>query len=75
MPRQFVLTTGAGSTPAHRNWDRYILPTFEVQSMRLLKRLTLMIRDGVVEHVWYPVFPPDRNASQVLDWLVAHQRD
>ena len=51
------------------------LPTFEVQSMRLLKRLTLMIRDGVVEHVWYPVFPPDRNASQVLDWLVAHQRD
>ena len=48
------------------------LPTFEVQSMHLLKRLTLIIRDGTVEHVFYPVFPPDGNAQQVLDWLIAH---
>ena len=51
------------------------LPTFEVQSMRLLKRLTLIIRDGVVEHVFYPVFPPDRNAQQVVDWLITHHAD
>jgi peroxiredoxin len=48
------------------------LPMFEVQSMRLLKRLTVIIREGVVEHVFYPVFPPDRNAVQVLDWLLSH---
>jgi hypothetical protein len=36
-----------------------------VQSVRLLKRLTLVIRDGGVEHVFYPVFPPDKNAEQV----------
>lgn len=48
------------------------LPVFEVQSMRLLKRLTLIVRDGLVEHVFYPVFPPDTNAQEVLDWLVNH---
>ena len=48
------------------------LPQFEVGSMRLLKRLTLIVRDGVVEHVFYPVFPPDRNADDVLDWLRPH---
>jgi peroxiredoxin len=51
------------------------LPMFEVQSMRLLKRLTLIIRDGVIEHIFYPVFPPDRNAEEVLDWLKAHPID
>jgi peroxiredoxin len=48
------------------------LPQFDVGSMRLLKRLTLIIRDGVIEHVFYPVFPPDRNADQVLEWLACH---
>ena len=48
------------------------LPQFEVGQMRLLKRLTIIVRDGVVEHVFYPVFPPDRNADDVLDWLRAH---
>jgi peroxiredoxin len=47
-------------------------PFFEVQSMRLLKRLTLVLRNGVVEHVFYPVFPPDKNAQEVLDWLGDH---
>jgi peroxiredoxin len=45
------------------------LPTFETSGMTLLKRLTLVINDGVIEHVFYPVFPPDRNASEVLEWL------
>jgi peroxiredoxin len=48
------------------------LPTFKVQSMRLIKRLTLIIREGVIAHVFYPVFPPDRNAQEVVDWLTAH---
>jgi peroxiredoxin len=45
------------------------LPTFEAGGMTLLKRLTMVIDDGVVSHVFYPVFPPDRNAADVLDWL------
>ena len=47
------------------------LPTFEVASMTLIKRLTLIARDGVIEKVFYPVFPPDQNAAQVLSWLRA----
>ena len=45
------------------------LPTFEVESLTLIRRLTLLIRDGFVEHVFYPVFPPDKNADEVIDWL------
>jgi peroxiredoxin len=47
------------------------LPTFETSGMTLLKRLTVVINDGRIEHVFYPVFPPDRNASEVLAWLAA----
>ena len=50
------------------------LPTFETAGMTLLKRLTLVIRKGTIEHVFYPVFPPDRNADEVLAWLMARQR-
>jgi len=49
------------------------LPTFETSGMTLLKRLTLIIKDGIIEHVFYPVFPPDRNASDVLGWLAARR--
>jgi peroxiredoxin len=45
------------------------LPTFEAAGMTLLKRCTLVIDDGVITHTFYPVFPPDRNARDVLDWL------
>jgi peroxiredoxin len=50
------------------------LPTFVFRDMRLIKRLTLFIHDGVIEHVIYPVFPPDRSAEAALQWLkgVAH---
>ena len=47
------------------------LPTFEVDGMTLIKRLTLIARDGVIEKVFYPVFPPDRNADDVMRWLGA----
>jgi len=45
------------------------LPTFAVEGMALLKRLTLVISDGVIEHVFYPVFPPNRSADAALEWL------
>ena len=48
------------------------LPTFEVAGQTLMRRLALVIRDGVVEQVFYPVFPPDRNAEEVVRWLTAH---
>jgi peroxiredoxin len=50
------------------------LPTFEADGMRLVKRITLIIRDGRIEHVFYPVFPPDQSAEQVIDWLQRHPR-
>ena len=40
--------------------------------MELYKRLTLIIKDGRVEKVFYPVFPPDSNADEVLSWLGAN---
>jgi peroxiredoxin len=45
------------------------LPTFTVEEMRLYKRLTLVARAGTIVKVFYPVFPPDRNAEEVLAWL------
>jgi peroxiredoxin len=48
---------------------RLDLPTFEVAGEQLLKRLTLVLHDGRVEHVFYPVFPPDEHAEDVVRWL------
>jgi peroxiredoxin len=45
------------------------LPTFTVAGMELYRRITLVIRDAVVEKVFYPVFPPDGNAADVTAWL------
>jgi peroxiredoxin len=45
------------------------LPTFEVEGMTLIKRLTLVIHDGRIERVFYPVFPPGENAGEVVEWL------
>jgi peroxiredoxin len=47
------------------------LPTFEVAGMILIKRMALVIDDGVVLKVFYPVFPPDRNAHDVVAWIQA----
>lgn len=59
------------------------LPTFEVDGMKLIRRLTLIVRDRqiapsrrgepAIVKVFYPVFPPDQNAAEVLDWLVANR--
>jgi peroxiredoxin len=49
------------------------LPTFEVDGVRLLKRLTMIVRGSKIEHVFYPVFPPNESADQVIHWLEAHR--
>ena len=45
------------------------LPTFEVGEMCLLKRLTMVLSHARIVKVFYPVFPPDRSARDVMDWL------
>ena len=45
------------------------LPTFEVEGVTLYKRVTMIFEAGRVAKVFYPVFPPDRNADDVLAWF------
>jgi peroxiredoxin len=57
------------SDPKLRLAEALALPTFEVAGMRLYRRLTLIARAGRIERTFYPVFPPDRNAADVVAWL------
>ncbi len=50
------------------------LPSMEVAGLTLIKRLALVIDDATITHVFYPVFPPDRNAGDVLAWLQENPR-
>ncbi|KAH8728326.1 thioredoxin-like protein [Phaeosphaeriaceae sp. PMI808] len=47
------------------------LPTFKWRNETLIKRLALAIEDAKIIHVWYPVFPPDSNAKEVITWLAS----
>ena len=49
------------------------LPTFEVDGMILIRRLTLVLEGTTIRQVFYPVFPPDGHAQEVLDWLEARR--
>jgi peroxiredoxin len=49
------------------------LPTFEFEGLTLYKRLALLAEHGRIVKVFYPVFPPDRNAQDVLDWLAEYR--
>ena len=51
------------------------LPTFSVAGKELFKRLTIVADDGMITQVFYPVFPPDRSADEVLAWLRANAPD
>ena len=51
------------------------LPTFDVEGMTLYKRITLVVEACAVAKVFYPVFPPDKNAEEVLAWLQERARD
>ncbi len=48
------------------------LPMFEVEGKHLVKRVTLIAENGKIVKVFYPVFPPDQNADEVIDWLQEH---
>jgi peroxiredoxin len=50
------------------------LPTFEVDGMTLIKRMAWVIDDGEIVKVFYPVFPPDQSAEEVMQWLSAEGR-
>ena len=60
------------SDPGLRLAEALDLPTFAIAGMRLYRRITLVARAGRIEHVFYPVFPPDRNAADVVAWLRAN---
>ncbi len=60
--------------PELRLRDALALPTFEFGGVTLYKRITLVLETGRVSHVFYPVFPPDRNAANVVAWLRARGR-
>lgn len=63
------------SDPEFSLADTLGLPTFTAPGHpRLYSRLTLVISDGVIEHVFYPIFPPNTHGRQVLDWLREHPR-
>src|SRR3954451_9457811 len=49
--------------------DALRLPTFTADDRRLYTRLTLVVTDGRIEHAFYPIFPPDQHAAEVLRWL------
>ena len=50
------------------------LPTFDIAGMTLVKRLTLVIARGRILKVFYPIFPPDRHAGEVIAWLQSQPR-
>jgi peroxiredoxin len=49
------------------------LPLLEVGGLKLIKRLTLILKDGVIKKCFYPVFPPDKNVVVVIAWLSENQ--
>jgi peroxiredoxin len=63
------LTHAVAADPELRLADALRLPTFEFEGRRLYKRLTLVAEEGRIVKVFYPVFPPDQNAAEVLAWL------
>jgi peroxiredoxin len=65
LPFPLISDAGLRFTQALR------LPTFEVDGMMLIKRMVLVIDDGVIAKVFYPVFPPDESAGAVVVWLRA----
>jgi len=61
----FPILSDAGLNFAHA----LNLPTFEAAGMTLLKRMALVVKDGSIVKAFYPVFPPDKNAAEVIAWL------
>ena len=51
----------------HLNLPHFTLP--ELNNVPLIKRLTIIIKNAAIDHVFYPIFPPDRHAQEVINWL------
>jgi peroxiredoxin len=49
------------------------LPTFTIDGIERYKRITLISKNNIIEKVFYPVFPPDQNAVEVLNWLKSNK--
>lgn len=64
----FPMPADPGPSPARAKG----LPTFTAGGQSLSKRLTVIVRDRGVERAFHPVFPPDRRAAEVPDWLRHH---
>lgn len=73
MAERLHLSFAILSDSAFRLTDALRLPTFDVEGERLLRRLTMIVMGGAIEHVFYPVFPPDRSAGDVVRWLRANR--
>ena len=69
MVERLGLPFGVLSDPDLILADRLALPTFQAAGTTLYKRITLVIRDHAIEHVFYPIFPPNEHAREVLHWL------
>ena len=63
------------SDPDLRLGELLRLPTFQADGQRLYTRLTMIVSDGRIEHVFYPIFPPDQHADEVLGWLRTNPSD
>lgn len=57
------------SDERHELLNALQLPFFEMEGVRLLKRLTMILREGRIIHCFYPVFPPDADARNVVHWV------
>ncbi|WP_147051527.1 redoxin family protein, partial [Microbacterium saccharophilum] len=51
------------------------LPTISAGDLTVYQRHALIVNDGVIEHVFFPIFPPDQHAQVVLDWLADNPED
>jgi peroxiredoxin len=69
MVRRLRLPFAVLSDPDLTLADRLELPTFQAAGTTLYARLTLVITDSAIEHVFYPIFPPNQHAREVLQWL------
>ncbi len=62
IPYELLSDSGFALTKALK------LPTFDYNGLRLIRRLALFLENSTIQKVFYPVFPPDKNAEQVLEW-------
>ena len=68
-PKGCTFRSGCSATRKLEFAGALDLPTFQAEGITLVKRLTMIVEDGEIRKVFYPVFPPGRNAEEVIGWL------